>query len=116
MAAETLMGSWRACQAERCIRMARHTLSHQLTITNELPYTVLETVVLEVVWLINTKPIAVKYTAEDDVVAICPNDILLGRSHRLRPELATLPQIPNFNLLNFRTRASPGLWNTRRTW
>ena len=68
-------------------------MSHQLTITNKLPYTVLETVVLEVVWLINTKPIAVKYTAEDDVVAICPNDILLGRSHRLRPDLAALPQL-----------------------
>ena len=25
--------------------------------------------------------------------AICPNDILLGRSHRLRPELAALPQL-----------------------
>ena len=49
----------------------------------------LETVLLEADCLINTRPIAVRY-----VVAICPNDILLGRSHCLSPELVTLPQLP----------------------
>ena len=60
---------------------------------SELPYTLLETVLLEEGWLINSRPIAVRYAAEDNVVAICPNDILLGKYHRLRPELDLLPQL-----------------------
>ena len=57
-------------------------------------YTLIETVMLEADWLINIRPIAVRYAAEDNVVPMSPNNILLGRSHRLRLELELLSQLP----------------------
>ena len=86
--------SWRNGQAEVCIRLARHTLSHQLSSTSDDPLDVhsLETIFLEVAAILNRRPIAVRYSSSTDYHAICPSDILLGRAHWLRPDVLHLPQ------------------------
>ena len=88
--------SWRNGQAEVCIRLARHTLSHQLssTATDPLDFHSLETTLLEVASIMNRRPIALRYASATDYHAICPSDILLGRAHWLRPDLAALPHLP----------------------
>ena len=86
--------SWRNGQAEVCIRLARHTLAHQLSSTASLDFHSLETTFLEVAAILNRRPIAVRYASADDWHAICASDILLGRAHWRRPDLAALPHLP----------------------
>ena len=74
--------------------MARHTLSYRLTAAEPLTYSVLETVLMEAGAVLNCRPLAIRQSPEDDVVAIYPVDIHLGRAHRQRPELAAMPQLP----------------------
>ena len=86
--------SWRAGQAEVCIRLARHTLAHQLKKTEPMDFNSLETLFLEVAGIINLRPIAVRLTSSDDFLSITPSDILLGRASRQRPDASTLAPLP----------------------
>ena len=88
--------SWRNGQAEVCIRLARHTLSHLLSSTSTEPMDVhsLGATFLEVAAILNRRPIAVRYASATDYHSISPSDILLGRAHWLRPDLAALPHLP----------------------
>ena len=86
--------SWRNGQAEVCIKLARHTLSHQLASADPLDFHSLETTFLQVAAILNRRPIAVRYSSSTDYHSISPADILFGRAHWQRPELADLPQLP----------------------
>ena len=74
--------------------MARHMLSHKLATASPLPYSYLETVLLEVGAMMNLQPLAVRYAADNDILSVCPADILLGRAHRQKPELSALALLP----------------------
>jgi len=88
--------SWRNGQAEVCIRLARHTLSHLLSSASTEPMDVhsLDATFLEVAAILNRRPIAVRYSSSTDFHAISPADILLGRAHWLRPDVSSLPHLP----------------------
>ena len=86
--------SWRNGQAEVCIRLARHTLSHLLASADPLDFHSLDATFLEVAAIMNRRPIAVRYASADDWHAISPSDVLLGRAHWRRPDLSDLPHLP----------------------
>ena len=63
--------SWRNGQAEVTIRLARHTLSHQLTSADPLDVHSLEAIFLEVAAIVNKRPIAVRYASDTDCTVTC---------------------------------------------
>ena len=64
--------------AERAIRSARETLSHVLRTGEICDYNQFDAVVHRVAAILNSRTISVKVYSEDEYMAICPNDILLG--------------------------------------
>ena len=76
--------SWRNGQAEICIPLSRHALSHALQKSTELDYHTLETVLIKVLAVINTRPIAIKYKCKNNYILICPADILFEWAHNAR--------------------------------
>jgi transposase InsO family protein len=82
----TLKGcSWRNGVAERVIRSARHTLSHLLQKDKLLNFQELNTILLEVSAVINSRPLAIRVGSEGNFHSISASDILLGRTPQARP-------------------------------
>ena len=46
----------------------------------------LETVLIEVAAIINTRPIPVKYKSKTENISISPADVWFGRAHNVRPK------------------------------
>ena len=81
--------SWRNGQAERVIRMARHSLSLVLEKGVLLDLHQFSAVLLKVAAIINSRPLSAKAGVEGDYHAISASDILLGRAGRKRLQAPT---------------------------
>ena len=67
------------------MKLAKDTLAHQLTSHQSLDWSELDSLFCQVADIINNRPIGV-FHAEEDFHQICPNDLLLGRTHRPNSE------------------------------
>ena len=76
---------WRNGQAERCVGLAKHTLSHLVNKHQLLNFAELEAVLLRVAEIINRRPLAIRDYSEADFHAVCPGDLLLGRIYGYQP-------------------------------
>ena len=74
--------SWRNGLAERLIRAARHTLSHELERGALLDYHQFNATLSLVSSILNSRPLSVRTTPDGDFLAISPRDVLLGRASR----------------------------------
>ena len=72
--------SWRNGLAERVIRSARHTLSHELKLGETLDYHQFGAVLAVVAMLLNSRPL--KVSPEGEYHALAPRDILFSRAAR----------------------------------
>ena len=81
---------WRNGSAEATVKLAKETLAHQLQSHQSLDWSELDSLFCQVANIINNRPIGV-FCAEEDYHQICPNDLLLGRTHHLSGECA-LPE------------------------
>ena len=79
--------SWRNGLAERLIRSARHTLSHELTRGELLDLHQFSATLSLVSSILNSRPLSVRMTPDGDFMAISPRDVLLGRSSRSQRSL-----------------------------
>ena len=82
--------SWRNGSAERGIRMARHTLMQTLHKGEVLDTHKLEALLSRAAFLINSRPLSVRKTGEDEYYSITANDFLLGRAARSPADLERL--------------------------
>ena len=76
---------WRNGQTERCVALAKHTLSHVLEAHTLLSFAELEAALINVADVINKRPLAVRDFGEADFHPVSPSDLLLGRAHGYRP-------------------------------
>ena len=74
--------SWRNGLAERVIRSARHTLSHELNLGETLDFHQFGAVLSVVAAVINSRPLSLKVSPEGEYHALAPRDILFGRASR----------------------------------
>ena len=74
--------SWHNGLAERVIRAARHTLSHELRLGETLDFHQFGSVLAVVAAILNSRPLSVKVSTEGDYHAIAPRDVLFGRASR----------------------------------
>ena len=81
--------SWRNGTAEATVKLAKETLSHQLQSHQSLDWSELDSMLCQVADIINNRPLGV-FHSEDDFHQICPNDLLLGRTHRPKEEPSPL--------------------------
>ena len=79
--------SWRNGLAERLIRSARHTLSHELERGALLDFHQFSATLSLVSSILNSRPLSVRTTPDGDFMAISPRDVLLGRSNRSQQSL-----------------------------
>ena len=70
---------WRNGLAERCVALAKHTLSHVVDKHDTLPFTELEGVLLRVAAILNERPLDARLYDDDVFHPVCPRDLLLGR-------------------------------------
>ena len=71
---------WRNGQAERAIGLAKRQLKAQVDAYELLPFSQLETVLLEVAHLINQRPLTVRMYEDGEYFPVAPADLLLGRA------------------------------------
>ena len=76
--------SWRNGQAEVCIRSARRSLQHLLPKYDTLDFHEFDGVLHRVAFIINSRPLAVRSSGEQEFYSITANDLLLGRASRPR--------------------------------
>ena len=74
--------SWRNGLAERVIRSARHTLSHELRLGETLDFHQFGSVLTVVAAILNSRPLSVHVSPEGEFHALAPRDILFGRASR----------------------------------
>ena len=74
--------SWRNGLAERVIRSARHTLSHELRLGELLDFHEFGSVLTVVAAILNSRPLSLRVTPEGEFHALAPRDILFGRASR----------------------------------
>ena len=79
--------SWRNGLAERLIRAARHTLSHELERGALLDFHQFNATLSLVSSILNSRPLSVRTTPDGDFLAISPRDVLLGRASRSQRSL-----------------------------
>ena len=72
---------WRNGSAEATVKLAKETLAHQLQSQQSLDWSELDSTFCQVADIINNRPLGV-FHSEEDYHQICPNDLLLGRTHR----------------------------------
>ena len=89
--------------------MVKSTLDHTLASQKTLNYAELDTLFSSVANIVNHRPIGVKNFTNDDMEAITPNDLLLGRSRNSVPEVI---YSENDNL----TRRQEVLQELEQTW
>lgn len=91
--------SWYNGLAERAIRSAREQLDLRLQDEGKLDYIEMDTLLARISYILNDRPLAASLTVEDDVVVLCPNDMLLGRVSRSKREhMAELHEDPQEEL------------------
>ena len=85
---------WRNGTAEAMVKLAKQTLGHQLQGHLSLDWSELDSLFSQVADIINNRPLGV-FHSEDDYHQICPNDLLLGRSHKPteEPNLLDDPEV-----------------------
>ena len=89
--------SWRNGLAERLIRSARHTLSHELERGALLDFHQFSATLSLVSSILNSRPLSVRTTPDGDFLAISPRDVLLGRASRSQQSLEKgLDDLRNF--------------------
>ena len=76
---------WRNGLAEAAVKLVKSTLSLTLESQTTLTYAELDTLFSSVADTVNQRPIAVKSYTDEDLHAITPNDLLLGRTRNLVP-------------------------------
>ena len=74
--------SWRNGLAERVIRSARHTLSHELRVGETLDYHQFGAVLITVASILNHRPLSLRVSPEGEYHALAPRDVLFGRASR----------------------------------
>ena len=74
--------SWRNGLAERVIRLARHTLAHELKLGETLDFHQFGAILAVVAAVLNSRPLSLKVTPEGEYHALAPRDILFGRAGR----------------------------------
>ena len=79
---------WRNGLAESAVKLVKSTLELTLASQTTLNYAELDTLFSCIADTVNKRPIAVRSFTEEDIHAICPNDLLLGRSRNLVPGAA----------------------------
>jgi hypothetical protein len=79
--------SWRDGQAERAIQSARRTLQHLLPAHQSLDFHEMDSALHEVAFILNSRPLGARTSQDGNFYSITPNDILLGRAHRVSPGL-----------------------------
>ena len=79
--------SWRNGLAERLIRSARHTLSHELRRGAVLDFHQFSATLSMVASIINARPISVRSTTDGEFLTIAPRDVLLGRAGKSQRRL-----------------------------
>ena len=79
--------SWRNGLAERLIRAARHTLSHELERGALLDFHQFSATLSLVSSILNSRPLSVRTTPDGDFLAVSPRDVLLGRASRSQQSL-----------------------------
>ena len=78
---------WRNGLAERLIRSARHTLSHELTRGATLDYLQFSSPLSLVSLILNSRPLSVRTTPDGDFLAVSPRDVILGRAVKSQRQL-----------------------------
>ena len=76
---------WRNGLAEAAVKLVKSTLELTLAGHTTLTYAELDTIFASVSNIVNQRPIAVRGYTEEDLHAITPNDLLLGRSKNAVP-------------------------------
>ena len=76
---------WRNGLAESAVKLIKSTLALTLASQRTLNFAELDTLFSSVANVVNQRPIAVQSYTEDDIHAICPNDLLLQRSKNTVP-------------------------------
>ena len=71
---------WRNGLAEAAVKLVKTTLELTIASQTSLTYAEMDTLFSQDADIVNRRPIAVKNFTEDDLQAITPNDLLLGRS------------------------------------
>ena len=74
--------SWRNGLAERIIRSARHTLSHELNLGETVDFHQFGAILAVVGSILNSRPLTVQTSPEGEYHALAPRDILFGRAGR----------------------------------
>ena len=76
---------WRNGLAEAAVKLVKSTLSLTLASQTTLTYAELDTLFSSVADIVNQRPIAVENYTEEDLHAVTPNDLLLGRTKNSVP-------------------------------
>ena len=71
---------WRNGLAEAAVKLVKSTLDSTLSSQSTLNYAELDTLFSRVSNIVNQRPLSVRSFTEDDLHAITPNDLLLGRA------------------------------------
>ena len=93
---------WRNGVAERTIGMAKQSLQNRLDNSFTMDFVQLEVAFAKVAEILNNRPIGIKSWTEEDFFAICPADLLHGRTAdvgSIQPTSTDLAFLTDPNLL-----------------
>ena len=76
---------WRNGLAEAAVKLLKSTLGLTLASQSTLNYAELDTLFCSIANIVNQRPLSVKSFTDEDLHAITPNDLLLGRSRNVVP-------------------------------
>ena len=74
--------SWRNGLAERVIRAARHSLSHELKLGETVDFHQFGAILMTVSAILNARPLSLRVSPEGDYHVLAPRDVLFGRASR----------------------------------
>ena len=76
---------WRNGLAEAAVKLVKSKLEMTLASHTALTYAELDTLFSSIANVVNQRPISVRSFTEEDLIAITPNDLLLGRTRNTVP-------------------------------
>ena len=102
---------WRNGTAEAVVKLVKATLGHQLQSHVSLDWSELDSLFSQVANIINNRPLGV-FHANEDFHQICPNDLLLGRTHRpsYEPDILDEPEVDVKKILTDREQLVHRWW------
>ena len=100
---------WRNGLAEAAVKLVKSTMDLTLASHHNLNYAELDTFFSSVANTVNQRPIAVRSFTEDDLHAITPNDLLLGRTRNAVPG-------PQYSTEDSVTRRQKVILELEQTW